>query len=356
MKVTDEQVEAACDVAAQVYAGKLKRAVGIKVLTEEYGVNEASAGDYISDYKYLMQGRVFHRAMSAPAMRYFLEQIGAAHGISGLSNAVAALRLHIEYFEGYSGARMHLMRGVAEDFAAIVGPADATAAVLGPSFKHDQVFPVIYRLITDRTYQGGEYVSHTDLVMAMLQDDDAHELVAAAAEQNDLGEEGSASNMVAWFSHRYTTGENEFGRLLDRKRIGSRWAYRSKQPTQTDTVAADADAVFALEGAPQLVSHLKRERKPALVKAKLAEAEAATGRLTCECCGFDATKAFPGLDSSIVEVHHKIPLGASVGASPVALKDLAILCPTCHRAIHRSGDMSVDDFRAKYFPSLSDPH
>lgn len=96
MIITDEQVRAACDIAALVYAGTLKRSQGIRVLADEHGINAASAGDFIADYRYLMQGRLFHRSMSAAAMRYFFEQIAARHGDSGLRNAVGALRAHYQ--------------------------------------------------------------------------------------------------------------------------------------------------------------------------------------------------------------------------------------------------------------------
>ena len=104
-----------------------------------------------------------------------------------------------------------------------------------------------------------------------------------------------------------------------------------------------------MEGAPQLVLHLKRERDAGRVKAKRKAVEATTGCLACECCGFEAKYVFTNLSAPIVEVHHRAPLGTSAGVSKVTLKDLAILCPNCHRGIHRSGGVSVEDFRARYF-------
>ena len=155
--------------------------------------------------------------------------------------------------------------------------------------------------------------------------------------------------MLAWFSQRFTIGKNQYEAFLDREKIGSTWAYRSRQTWRTSAVPPDLDEVFAMEGAPQLVLHLKRERDAGMVKAKLKAVEATTGCLACECCGFEAKYVFPNLSAPIVEVHHRAPLGTSAGVSKVTLKDLAILCPNCHRGIHRSGGMAVEEFRAKYF-------
>lgn len=119
MKVTEEQVKAACEVAARVHSGELKVAEGVRILVTEHGVNQASAGDYIYDYRCLMEGKEFHRAMSVPAMRYFLEQIRAEHGDFALRRAVQSLRAHIQYYEGYTGGRMHQMRELADEFAQI---------------------------------------------------------------------------------------------------------------------------------------------------------------------------------------------------------------------------------------------
>ena len=217
------------------------------------------------------------------------------------------------------------------------------------SFKQVEVFPLIYRLVTERTFHDGPFVTHTDLVKALQEDTEGRELVLATMTKNKHGFDWTASNMLAWFSQRFTIGKNQYEAFLDREKIGSTWAYRSRQTWRTSAVPPDLDEVFAMEGAPQLVLHLKRERDAGMVKAKLKAVEATTGCLACECCGFEAKYVFPNLSAPIVEVHHRAPLGTSAGVSKVTLKDLAILCPNCHRGIHRSGGVSVEDFRARYF-------
>lgn len=223
------------------------------------------------------------------------------------------------------------------------------------TFRQDDVFPLIHRLITDRTHKDSAFIGHADLVDALLESVDGQAVVATAAQSSKLDTRGTASNMVAWFSQRYTTGENQFGELLDRQKIGGRWAYRYRHTSPTvayGSVGLPPDVEMSeIEGNPKFVTHLKRERSPKLVKAKLAEVEKMHGRVICECCGFDAKLVFPGLTSFIVEVHHRIPLSDCDTIIETKLGDLSVLCPTCHRAIHRSNDLAVEAFKLKYFPN-----
>ena len=228
------------------------------------------------------------------------------------------------------------------------------AIIASQSFKHVNVFPLIYRLITDRTDKSSAYIGHSDLVSALLQNHEGLAMVEVAMAQNLLGKRGTASNMVAWFSQRYTTHQSPYQELLERQQIGGAWAYRSRQSSRT---ASDVPATSltdpdfsAMEGEPKLAAHLQRERSPELVKKKRHAVLKSTGRLACECCGFDAKKQFRGIEAPIVEVHHRAMLGAQEGAKNITLDDLAILCPTCHRAVHRAKDLTVEQFAAKYFP------
>ncbi|MDZ5631922.1 HNH endonuclease signature motif containing protein [Janthinobacterium sp. GMG1] len=120
MKITEEQVSAAYQVAKKVFDGHMKATYGGKVLSSEHGLNDTTANDFIVDYKCLLEGRVFYRAMSASAMRYFMEQIFAENDEHCKVNAITALRGHIAYYENHYKTRMHLMREVANYFDALM--------------------------------------------------------------------------------------------------------------------------------------------------------------------------------------------------------------------------------------------
>lgn len=112
MKITDDQVRAAEEIASDVYDKQLTATEGAKLLAETHGVNINSARDFINDYRYMMQGRVFQRAMSSPAIDYFLSKILEKRGNESHSLAVSAVDQHINYYEQLSNVTLHSMRAV----------------------------------------------------------------------------------------------------------------------------------------------------------------------------------------------------------------------------------------------------
>jgi len=126
------------------------------------------------------------------------------------------------------------------------------------------------------------------------------------------------------------------------------WAYRPI--TAVPAPLAEPDLLAAMEGDPRLFIHVRKERIPALAKAKRDSMRRPDGQLACEACGFLMTVAYPGLLGDICEVHHRQPLALVVEQVETRLEDLAILCPNCHRAIHRTEPLlSVEDFRSQFF-------
>ena len=78
------------------------------------------------------------------------------------------------------------------------------------------------------------------------------------------------------------------------------------------------------------------------------------GRIVCECCGFDFSKAYSEIGVDYIEVHHRTPVSQQGGDYVVRpTTDLVPLCSNCHSMIHRIGGkgdcMSVDELRDKYF-------
>lgn len=116
MKISEQQVEAAYIIARKVYLGELAAKNGSLFLAEEHALNKNSATDFINAYKHLVNGRVFHRAMSAAAMQYFIENIYKDEGEQALKQAVKALNLHIDYWENHYDVKAHKMRKVSSLF------------------------------------------------------------------------------------------------------------------------------------------------------------------------------------------------------------------------------------------------
>ena len=58
--------------------------------------------------------------------------------------------------------------------------------------------------------------------------------------------------------------------------------------------------------------------------------------VVCDVCRMDTRATYPWTDR-VLELHHKLPLssGTRVENAGTVLSDLAPVCPTCHRSIHR---------------------
>lgn len=91
----------------------------------------------------------------------------------------------------------------------------------------------------------------------------------------------------------------------------------------------------ASEGQRKLLSHYRRERSSSLRLKKLAEVRARYGKCVCALCGIDEASKYPRqFGERIFEVHHLSPLSTAVTPVRTTLDDLAVLCASCHRAVH----------------------
>ena len=101
-----------------------------------------------------------------------------------------------------------------------------------------------------------------------------------------------------------------------------------------------------IEGHRLLKLHKVKERKPEIVRCKKKVVLKATGRLLCEACDFDFAAFYGKIGVGVADCHHRAPLGDLDGEVPTRLEDLAIVCPNCHRILHRSRPMmKVEDLR-----------
>lgn len=100
-KITSDQIDAAFDVASDVFDLKISKAQGVQVLHKAHGVNEASAGDLIEIFRSMMTGKVFQRTLSIEGTRQFLQRIEQEKP-SHLVGAVESNVMHLDYYERLS--------------------------------------------------------------------------------------------------------------------------------------------------------------------------------------------------------------------------------------------------------------
>ena len=100
------------------------------------------------------------------------------------------------------------------------------------------------------------------------------------------------------------------------------------------------DEIGAEEGAKVLINHIQKEvalRDSQIVKeAKRRAKEKNNGIIPCECCQFDFYVTYGNLGKDFIECHHKKAI--SEGTRITFISDLAMVCPNCHRMLHRRKD------------------
>jgi hypothetical protein len=94
---------------------------------------------------------------------------------------------------------------------------------------------------------------------------------------------------------------------------------------------------FESEGKYKIVSHLRRERSSALRNTKIKSFAKEHKRIHCELCKTNLSDVYPpNLAEGYIEVHHIKPIALLEENSPTYLDDLILLCPNCHRMVHRT--------------------
>jgi 5-methylcytosine-specific restriction enzyme A len=101
-----------------------------------------------------------------------------------------------------------------------------------------------------------------------------------------------------------------------------------------DDVASIEDCEEFAEGRIFTALHKVRERNPKL-RSALIRRRRALGPLSCDACGDGPKLNDDALRDAAFESHHIVPLAASMERN-TGVGDMALLCATCHRLIHRA--------------------
>jgi len=119
MRIPKELIPMAYEVSKKIFEGNLSFKDGQSQLVGNNVMNPNSAADYINNFRCMVEGKRFTRTNNAYSMEYFFDNICKDYGSQGLSNALAALRLHIEYYEGIQKVKMNSMRNIYDKYFAI---------------------------------------------------------------------------------------------------------------------------------------------------------------------------------------------------------------------------------------------
>jgi 5-methylcytosine-specific restriction protein A len=100
-----------------------------------------------------------------------------------------------------------------------------------------------------------------------------------------------------------------------------------------DLVSDDVEEEFA-EGKSATRVHVERERSSKVRKEVIAK-RLRVGSLECDLCGEAGRNVEPDIRNSLFECHHVLPL-SMIGETKTKVKDMALLCASCHRLLHRA--------------------
>lgn len=128
---------------------------------------------------------------------------------------------------------------------------------------------------------------------------------------------------------------------------GGVWGLREMDPldpTSGDGFVDAAEPFLASEGMGFLRTHLRRERSKSLVN----RFKAALTSFSCEICDFDFLATYGELGRGFIEAHHKVPVAHLEPGAKTRIEDLAAVCSNCHRMLHRSGNLTIDDLKVHF--------
>ena len=119
----------------------------------------------------------------------------------------------------------------------------------------------------------------------------------------------------------------------------------SDESNQSSIADEDDESAFP-EGRESYRLHRRLERDGSLPRRVKAARLAKSGKLECEACEFDFAEAFGELGEGFIEAHHRVPVHKLGGTTKTKAEDLSLVCPNCHRMLHRSDPhLSVEELR-----------
>lgn len=127
---------------------------------------------------------------------------------------------------------------------------------------------------------------------------------------------------------------------------GGVWGLRDLDPlnpVNKDGFIDTVETYMAAEGAAALRTHLRRERSKSLIQRFKNQLKTAS----CSVCDFDFGETYGELGRGFIEAHHIVPVAKLEPGAKTRLKDLAAVCANCHRMLHRSGYLSIEDLRSR---------
>lgn len=105
MKITNEAVHEIYKICKNVYFKKIRQSEALKLVKKEELMARGSASNYIGNFKCMMQGVGYKRAMSVYSTEYFLRNIHHDFGIETFSKSISSATEHLIYYHSLNNGR-----------------------------------------------------------------------------------------------------------------------------------------------------------------------------------------------------------------------------------------------------------
>jgi predicted HNH restriction endonuclease len=122
------------------------------------------------------------------------------------------------------------------------------------------------------------------------------------------------------------------------------WAIKGKDADTKEVVEAigvgvlsfaESQEIHAIEGGRKLVTHLKVERSSGVSREAVRRHVHDFGTV-CALCTLDFRSKYQlAAGEHCLEAHHKVPLATRTEATRTNLEDFLVICPSCHRVVHK---------------------
>jgi len=127
---------------------------------------------------------------------------------------------------------------------------------------------------------------------------------------------------------------SEFGGRQDVVKQLAEAILRGARELQLAEKSEEEEEVVFAEGRLLTRLHKQRERARGL-RRRILKARFARGALTCDMCSRQSAALNQRIADAAFEIHHVIPL-SSAQERATRLSELALLCASCHRILHRA--------------------
>lgn len=364
MKIPLDLIPTAYDISKKVYNASITRSEGIKLLSDGGRMNESSANDYFYDFRYLMQGKMFTRTLNADSMDYFLENILKEYGASQLNKSLAALTLHIEYYEKKQKTTMHQMRAIHDKYSKktrdinsnpeiIVNAANITREEYIVALKVKGVLNERNKKVLEAFYETAQCKATPKQIAEKLNIDASTinlifgRLGKLVSQQLNIKPEKRKAGTYKWYTiiaegnrepngFNWSLNKNFIDALIELGIFSAKTFFPEEvNPNQPDL----------LEGSIRKI-YVNAYERNSFARKKCIEHYGPK----CQVCEMDFQSVYDGLGNDYIHVHHLELISRKDGieykVDPV--KDLVPVCPNCHAMLHQKNPpFKIDELRGK---------